>query len=195
MHDVAAIHAPAAAPPAPSVASAGERMAQALQQHYRGVWRALRRLGVPEAACDDAAQHVFLTLSDKLADVPPGKERAFLMGTAARVAANARRLHRRRPEVADQEAVDDRDDDRPGPDEMLSQRQARRMLDEALDRLPEDLRTIFVLYEIEELPMVEIASSLGLPQGTVASRLRRARQRFQEQVVELRNRLEAGGAR
>ncbi|MEO6600469.1 MAG: hypothetical protein ABIQ16_11385, partial [Polyangiaceae bacterium] len=46
-------------------------------QHYSWVWRTLRRLGVHSSAVDDAAQHVFLTASQRLALVPPDKERAF----------------------------------------------------------------------------------------------------------------------
>ena len=49
-----------------------------------------------------------------------------------------------------------------------------------LESLPLDLRTVFVLYELEELTMVEIARALDLPMGTVASRLRRAREAFEE---------------
>ena len=48
-----------------------------------------------------------------------------------------------------------------------------------------DLRAVFIAYEFEELTMIEIATALGLPQGTVASRLRRARAQFQERVREL----------
>jgi RNA polymerase sigma-70 factor (ECF subfamily) len=48
-----------------------------------------------------------------------------------------------------------------------------------------DLRTVFVLYEFEEMSMAEIAISLRIPQGTVASRLRRARADFRERVHRL----------
>ena len=60
------------------------------------VWRCLRRFGVPAADADDAAQQVFLVVYEKLAAVPLDKERAFLVATTARVAANARRSIRRR---------------------------------------------------------------------------------------------------
>jgi RNA polymerase sigma-70 factor, ECF subfamily len=54
------------------------------------------------------------------------------------------------------------------------------VLDALLASLPLDLRTVFVLYELEELTMAEIARALDLPMGTVASRLRRARETFEE---------------
>jgi RNA polymerase sigma-70 factor (ECF subfamily) len=58
-----------------------------------------------------------------------------------------------------------------------------------LDQMPLDLRVVFVLYEIEELKMAEIATVVGIPQGTVASRLRRGRAHFAAQVAAH----EAGG--
>jgi RNA polymerase sigma-70 factor (ECF subfamily) len=48
-----------------------------------------------------------------------------------------------------------------------------------------DLRAVFVLFELEEMTMMEIATISDLPPGTVASRLRRARQAFQETVKKL----------
>src|SRR5690606_11420711 len=74
------------------------RLAQALGQHFSLVWRSLRRFGVEEDAVDDAAQHVFLTLAERLPDVVPERERAFLIGLCVRVAANTRRRRTRSPE-------------------------------------------------------------------------------------------------
>jgi len=52
------------------------------------------------------------------------------------------------------------------------------MLDEVLNRLPVDLRTVFVLHELEGLEVREIAEIEGIPVGTASSRLRRAREEF-----------------
>jgi RNA polymerase sigma-70 factor (ECF subfamily) len=52
-----------------------------------------------------------------------------------------------------------------------------------------DLRAVFTLYELEELKMNEIAELLGVPAGTVASRLRRAREHFEAQVARLQARM------
>jgi RNA polymerase sigma-70 factor (ECF subfamily) len=59
------------------------------------------------------------------------------------------------------------------------------MLDRVLGQMEVDLRTVFVLHEFEELNMSEIAGVLEIPRGTVASRLRRARQEFRERVIAL----------
>jgi RNA polymerase sigma-70 factor (ECF subfamily) len=68
------------------------------------------------------------------------------------------------------------------------------MLDDVLDALDDDLRVVFVLAELEELTAPEIAGLIGVPLGTVASRLRRAREEFNKSVKRLRARQE-GAAR
>jgi RNA polymerase sigma-70 factor (ECF subfamily) len=141
-------------------------------------WRFLRGLGVPEANVDDAAQQVFLVTSQKLDSVVVGSERSFLVGTALGVAANARRSYARRQEVSDA-ALESRVDEAPTPEERTEARQGLALLDQFLDSLGEDLRVVFILFELEGLTMAAIAETLGLPQGTVASRLRRAREEFQ----------------
>jgi RNA polymerase sigma factor (sigma-70 family) len=60
-------------------------------------------------------------------------------------------------------------------DALLQQRDARRLVNEALERLPEEFREVVVLRELEDLSYKEIAAVAGIPLGTVMSRLARAR--------------------
>ena len=159
---------------------AAERLTLLVKTHFAFVWRMLRRLGLPDADADDGAQRVFLVLAQRLQDVQGGSERAFLFRTAVNVAYKARRARRRRPERPEAgagEAVC------PGldPEQALVQRRAREALDALLERMPRELRVVFVSYEIEQLTMAEIAEALGMAPGTVASRLRRAREFFARQ--------------
>jgi RNA polymerase sigma-70 factor (ECF subfamily) len=162
------------ASPAPPASPA---LAALLREHFDFVWRSLRRLGLDAGHADDGAQEVFLVAARKLAMIEPGKERAYLFGAALRVAADVRKSITRRREVAD-EAVADRVDPVPSPEALLDQRRARAVLDDLLDELPQDVRAVFVLFELEELEMHEIAILVGAHQGTVASRLRRGRALF-----------------
>ncbi len=143
------------------------------------MWRVLRRNGVFEADADDAAQKVFLVFARKLHDVEEGRELAFLLRTATFVASEARRTHRRRHESG--EPVSDMHESlAPSPHDAAVRREGIARLDAILEEMDETLRAIFVLYELEEMTMAEIADALELPPGTVASRLRRARERFEE---------------
>lgn len=160
-------------------------IADLVTQHADFVWRSLRRLGVPEAGADDATQQVFLVAQSKLDSIEPGRERSFLFGVAMNVAAHARRALARRREVGEDEAAAVVDP-RPLPDAALDERRARELLDEVLDAMEMDVRTVFVMFELEEMSMIEIAVVLGLPQGTVASRLRRAREDFRAHAQRLR---------
>ena len=153
------------------------------------VWRCLRRLGVPEAGADDAAQQVFLVLAERLADVSPEREKKFLFGTAVRVAANARRVRARVREEAWNDDPPDVPADDLDPEELLSAARRRAILDEILASLPIDLRTVFVLTELERMSASEVAAFLEVPAGTVASRLRRARTLVEQQIRRVQARL------
>ena len=76
----------------------------------------------------------------------------------------------------------------PEPEQLLDQKQRRALLDEALEGLPEDIRSAFVLFEIEDMTLREIAEAMEVPQGTVASRVRRGRELFQREAARLRAR-------
>jgi RNA polymerase sigma-70 factor (ECF subfamily) len=162
------------------------RLRACVTGHLPAVWRMLRRNGVPAADADDASQKVFLVLSRKLKDVPPGRELPFLLRTAVLVARDARRTHRRQREVSDP-APEAHSSILPGPEGELLQREALAQLDTILAEMEEPLRVTFVLYELEEMTMAAIAETLEIPPGTVASRLRRARERFESLAEIVRN--------
>ena len=159
-----------------------ERMAGLVRDHYAFVWRLLRRLGIGEGDADDAAQRVFLTAAGRLSRVEPGRERAFLYQVALYVGARMRRsLGRRREEPI--ESAGEREAHELNGEQVLERRQARALLDRLLDEMPEDLRVVFVLFELEELSTRQIAELCEIPIGTVGSRLRRAREDFEQRVA------------
>jgi RNA polymerase sigma-70 factor (ECF subfamily) len=150
---------------------------------------------VPEATADDAAQEVFIIASRKLDSVEPGREKQFLHAVALRVAANARRARNVRPESAESPTIERAVASLPNPEALLDRKQARELLDSVLDVMPEDLRTAFVLFELEGYSGPEVAEMLEIPLGTATSRLRRARESFKESVARIRKSLNAGGVR
>ena len=185
---------PLPAPPTAAVLLAPAtpaRLRALVAEHFVFIWRLIRRLGLPPADADDGAQQVFLVATERIADIACGSERSFLFGTALRVAAARRRaVVRERPG----DAVDTADSVQT-PDELTHQKRLREMLDAILDQMDGDLRVVFILVEIEGLTAPEVSRLLKVPAGTVASRLRRAREAFEAEIKRLQTRMgfRAGG--
>jgi RNA polymerase sigma-70 factor, ECF subfamily len=174
-------HEPAAAERRAHRGTPGQKRLSALvASHSRAIWRALLRLGVPLDALDDATQEVFIVLARRLDGIELGSERAFLYGAALRVAANQRRARRTRREGTLDELPPAALVAGLQPDDLLDQKRMRLLLDRVLEVMPDELREVFVLFELEQLTRTEIALVLGLKAGTVASRLRRAREMFEQ---------------
>lgn len=150
-----------------------ERLKVMFEAHYELVWRVLRRSGLSPSAADDGAQQVFMVATKRLAAIEPGKERAFLCATALKVAPRLRST-REEPTAELPEATTGRT-----PEDTVELERRRRLLDAILAEMEEDLRAVLVLTEIEGLSKREVAEALDIPEGTAASRLRRAREDFQ----------------
>lgn len=157
------------------------RLVATIERHHPLVWRTLRRFGVPARDVEDAAQQVFMTFLAQMNTLGAGKESAFLIAVAVRVAANARRKVQRSPEVLgeDVSALPAAGN----PEGLLGEKQLRQELDRALSTLPLEQRAVFVLYELEGFTVPEIAETLQIPLGTATSRLRRARAAFEAWVA------------
>lgn len=170
---------------APPLARVDEvRLRHIVEANFDALWRFLRRLGISEGDVDDAVQEVILVLARKLYLVEPGSERAFVFSTAFRIASDMRRRAKRRREV---EAAPLYEPAAIGPDPETSAEQKRLtvLFARVLEQLSLELRAVFVLYELEEFTMAEIAESLQLPPGTVASRLRRGRETFERLAAQV----------
>jgi RNA polymerase sigma-70 factor (ECF subfamily) len=162
------------------------RLRALVDAHFDFIWRSLRRLGLKAPDADDAAQRVFWIAARKLDRIEIGKERAFLFGSACNVAREARRASTRRKEdLTDGIEVEDA---AATAEELVDREKARVALDRVLESMPMDVRAAFVLFELEEMSVPNIALFLGVPIGTVASRLRRGRELFQAAAARYRAR-------
>jgi RNA polymerase sigma-70 factor (ECF subfamily) len=176
---------PSSRPDIPDLDAAGaRRLRQMVDDYIDFVARVLRNAGTPERDIDDEVQRTFIVATRRLADIRQGAEKAFLAQTALHLAAHARRTIARRREVFGHETVPEIDHVAT-PEALADRTRFRRLLDRILDQMETNLRTVFVLYEFEEMSMAEIADILTIPQGTVASRLRRARAEFRARVRNL----------
>ncbi|HEY2509540.1 MAG TPA: sigma-70 family RNA polymerase sigma factor [Polyangiaceae bacterium] len=168
--------------PIDRAAARDARIKGMVQLHFDAIWRSLRRLGVADGALDDAAQQVFLVAARRIDEIEREREKPYLLGIAVRVASDARRSRVRRREVSDERA-EDRVDPAPSPEELVDRMRARQLLDRVLDEMPMPLRAAFAMFEIEGMSAPEVAEALGIPLGTAASRLRRARALFRETLA------------
>lgn len=178
-------------PAAPALAEPSEaRSFEAIYDLYFDfVWRNLRRLGVPEAYLDDAAQEVFLVVHRRLAGL---EQRAalkqWIFGIALRVARDTRRsMKRKSPHTqradASVEADSIADDRAPRPDERTERSEAARLLHKLLEELDDEKRAVFVLAELEQMTAPEIAEALSVNLNTVYARLRAARREFEQAAL------------
>jgi len=139
-----------------------------------------------ERDVDDALQQVFCIAARRIADIAPGSERSFLFGSALRVASDQRRSAAQRERST--AVLADQVDPRPSPEEQVDASRKRALLDEILDGMAMELRTVLVLFELEQMTKSEVAELLAIPVGTAVSRLRRAREEFKAAVQRRRAR-------
>jgi RNA polymerase sigma-70 factor (ECF subfamily) len=168
------------------------RLRALVTRYFDFVWRTVHRFGVPADSAEDATQRVFLVASTKIGPVPADRERAFLVAVSLRVAASERRRLRRQHASETDDGIGSLSSGEPSPDELVDRKKARAVMESILGQLPLECRAVLVLYEMEEYTMAEIAELLDLPAGTVASRLRRARQLFESAVTRYRARFSKG---
>jgi RNA polymerase sigma-70 factor (ECF subfamily) len=159
---------------------------QIYDTHFRFAWRALRRLGVREADLMDMTQNVFVVVHRKLSGFEGRSDlTTWLFGICRRVAIDYRRSARIRREVpADARQIASLS----GPElpsDTSDKAHLAALAEALLDRLPEKLRVVFVLFELDEMSGDDIAALLDIPVGTVRSRLRLAREAFQREVRRL----------
>jgi RNA polymerase sigma-70 factor (ECF subfamily) len=149
------------------------------RRHAAFVANFLVRLGVDRSEVDDVVQDVFM-IAHRRGGYRPGAARptTWLADIALRVNANRRRGQRRSRVSADMGPVERALDPARSPGEALQLRQSLDRVQEALEGLDEEKRAVFILFELEGESCDSIAAGLGVPVGTVYSRLHGARKQF-----------------
>ena len=135
---------------------------------------------------EDAVQETFLKLYRNRGWQQAQNERAFLARTAWRVALDMRPSGpRSRAMIESLDHADAIPAAQPGPDQMLLASDQHARIHAALNTLPEELRVPLLLSSFDELNSREIGSVLGIPEGTVRTRLQRARSLLREKLTRL----------
>jgi RNA polymerase sigma-70 factor (ECF subfamily) len=146
------------------------------------VWSTLRRLGIPSRNLEDLSHDVFLVVHRRFAEYDRARPiRPWLFGIAYRVAAQYHRRANVRNELLDA-AVEPAGNGSTPLDDLL-QKQNRRLVADALASLDLERRALFIMYEIDGVPVTEIAEQLQLPLNTAYTRLRLARRDFRDAIA------------
>ena len=188
---------PEAAEGSASDAPSPETFASVYERYVDFVWLSLQRLGVRQSDREDVCHDVFVVAYKKLADYTErAAVRRWLFAISLRLASN----YRRKAYLRFERAVDSIDDDAPNPavpeytwpDAAASRREAFARADAILSRMQPLQRVVFMMFEIEGIPCDAIATELGIPLGTVYSRLHAARKLFQAEAKALLERSRGG---
>jgi RNA polymerase sigma-70 factor, ECF subfamily len=170
-------------------ASASSACTRIYQANADFVWKSLQRLGVRDPDLDDVVQEVFVVVHERLHTFDgTSKMTTWLFGICLRVASAYRRRGFRRRETCVAEVPEPTDRASASPEQDLAAAESRKRLEVLLDELELEKRAVFVMFEIDEMPCEEIAQILGVPVGTVYSRLHAARKSFQKALARMQAR-------
>lgn len=169
--------------------AAGDRRAfEELYQRFSDlVFRLATRLSGSREEALDISQEVFLRVHRHLASFRGGSSlRTWLYRITLNQSRTAWSRRPRREVGADLGGLDLMRDPARGPDEVAMARESRHRVERALHSLPKAFREPLVLRDLEELAYDEIAAVLGLPLGTVRSRIARGRERLRR-ILEMKS--------
>ncbi len=164
---------------------------QLVKRHYQRIYAlAFQMLGDAEDAAD-ATQETFVKAFERLGSF---RGKATFFTWLYRIAINTCKDWLRRPRPLPFSQLEEPEDPseptlplpaEPNPGEIWRQREQAELVWWVLRQLPEEAKTILVLCDMQGLSYSEVAEVLGIPEGTVKSRLHRARQAFKEIWVQL----------
>lgn len=164
------------------------RFALLVRRYNQRLFRAARAILGDDGEAEDAVQQAYVQAYRGLEQFRgEASFSTWLTRIVVRVAASRGRAQRRRnglaPIVPMREETHDVRDDAHSPEDVAAAHQLRRLLERHIDALPEGLRAVFVLRDVEELPTAETAACLGLSDEAVRVRLHRARHQLRESLA------------
>lgn len=172
---------------------AGDRteFARLVETYYTPIYRLALKMLANEQDAEDVLQTTFLKAIQNIHDF---EGRSSLSTWLYRIAANEALmlLRRKRPQVSMDQEAEEPDDSLPMPEQFtdwcclpeqeFATLEAKKQLDQAIQKLPEKLRVVFLLRDIEGLSIKETSEALNLTETAVKTRLLRARLALREQL-------------
>jgi RNA polymerase sigma-70 factor (ECF subfamily) len=152
-------------------------------QYFAFVWSSTRRLGVSPPTTDDVVQEIFMVIHSKLHTLRQAHSlRSWVYGIVRRTVSHHHRSQRTKAATGAAYALeaDAFQPMAPTPLDVTTQNDQVKLLWHLLEKLDPTKREVFILAELEEMTAPEIADALEIPLNTAYSRLRAARQAFEE---------------
>jgi RNA polymerase sigma-70 factor (ECF subfamily) len=170
---------------------------QIYERYFELVWSSARRLGIGDAAMDDVVQEIFIVIHSKVHTLQkPPSLRSWIYGIVRRTVSDHHRARRTREASGVSLAVHhELEQSLPRtPLDLTEQNDQVRLLWGLLAELDLAKREVFMLVELQEMTVPEVADALEIPLNTAYSRLRAARQAFDASLARRVPREEERGA-
>jgi RNA polymerase sigma-70 factor (ECF subfamily) len=164
------------------------------EQYFEFVWASARRLGVHAAALDDVVQEIFMVIYSKIDTLrQPESLRSWIYGVVRRTVSDHHRARKTRAASGAAHALESslHPTSPPTPLDLSEQSDQAKLLFTLLEGLDAPKREVFILVELEEMTVPEVAEALEIPLNTAYSRLRAGRLAL-EAALARRGRTEGG---
>ena len=169
-----------------------EELAECINEHGKEIYSFCRWLTCSGQEADELYQDTWLLVVQRQEGLDAaGNVKSYCLSVALRLWKNRRRKYARRQRIAGTQDLMSLDtsllDAAPteSPEEQLLQGERIRLVREAVDELPQRLRTIVLLFYMEEQSIDQIARITGIPAGTVKSRLYHARKALRQKLKDM----------
>jgi len=161
-----------------------------MKRHNQKLYRIARGMGVPNAECDDIIQQTYIQAYLKM---PQFRGESAFTTWLTRILINQSLmfLRKQRPSVSEDGALEGMEADAPvsptsekpsTPESEMIKGELRVVLEQAIEQLPDDHRVVYIMREVEEMSVREIASALGITESNVKVRMHRARKLLQDHL-------------
>jgi RNA polymerase sigma-70 factor (ECF subfamily) len=179
---------PSGADPGPDLSAFSVPTLQTIYKDYFDfVWSSARHLGAAGDAIDDVVQDVFIVIHHKLATLQrPEALRSWIYGIVRRTVSDYRRSRRTRDAAGARLGAEYKSSrpSQPSPLDMAERNAELELLESVLAELDETKREVFVMVEVLEMTVPEVVQALEIPLNTAYSRLRLARQSFEDALAK-----------
>lgn len=166
-----------------------QELTECIDTYGRDIYSFCRYLTGNAQEADELYQDTWLTVVERLERVDAeGNLKSFCLSVAWKRWKNRKRKFAWRKRIAEMQTLDAESgeeyigDSQPSSEAQMLEKERNALVRKAVDELPEKWKTVVLLHYMEELPLAQIAVVMGIPEGTVKSRLHQARKLLEKKM-------------